>query len=80
MLASTLNWCTVRRAWAMLLELCIFDDIAVFGQLCSNLEQGKKEKKLCSPYLHVQRCKRRDAVGIFTRETNKATVITDLFK
>lgn len=45
MLASTLSWCTVRRAWAMLLELCIFDDIAVFGQLCSNLEQGKKEKK-----------------------------------
>ena len=40
-LASILSWCTVRRAWAMLLELCIFDDIAVCGQLCSNLEQGK---------------------------------------
>ena len=41
MLASILSCCTVRLAWAMLLELCIFDDIALFGQLCSNLCEKK---------------------------------------
>lgn len=37
MLASNLSCCTVLRACAMLPELCIFEDMAAFGQPRSNL-------------------------------------------
>lgn len=46
MQASLLSCCTVRLAWAILLELCIFDDMAHLGELCLNLESREEILKL----------------------------------